>query len=342
MIIMVKVSVVVAVYNVEDYLEECLNSLTNQTLTDIEIICVNDGSSDNSLKILEQYAKKDSRIQVYSQENQGHAVATNVGMTYATGDYLYLMDSDDVIKEKTLELAYNKATECDVDFVIFKAINYDNDEDKYFETISYSMDEVYNRVKDEIFSYDDVKDLIFTLSVTPWSKLYKRSLITENNIVFPEGLIFDDNVFFWEVLFNSEKIAFLNEFLFIRRFYSTSSTRKGDLRFLDSIEINDLIWEVFKKYGHFEDHRNELYNSRVSSIYNRFTKIKIEYKNIFFQEMKKSFMKILENELLFDDFMANLSDFNRNIFIQVLSTDNSKDFNLLRKTYSSILKAGGN
>lgn len=339
---MVKVSVVVAVYNVEDYLDECLNSLINQTLTDIEIICINDGSSDNSLEILERYARKDSRIRVYSQENQGHAVATNVGMTHATGDYLYLMDSDDMIKENTLKMAYDKAIETDVDFVIFKAINYDNDEEKYFETLSYSMEEVQNKVKDEIFNYDDIKDLIFTLSVTPWSKLYKRSLITDNNIVFPEGLIFDDNIFFWEVFFNSERISFLNEFLFIRRFYSSSSTHNGDLRFLDSIKINDLIWEIFKKYDHFDYHKRDLYNSKVSSIYNRFTKIRVEYKNVFFQEMKKSFMTILENEKLFDDFMSNLNDFNRNVFIQVLSTDNSRDFNLLRKTYSSILKAGGN
>lgn len=108
---MVKVSVVIPVYNVEDFLEECLESITNQTLTDIEIICVNDGSKDRSLDILNEYAQKDSRITVIDQENGGHAVATNRGMDLACGDYLFLMDSDDILDLKALELTYNLAEE---------------------------------------------------------------------------------------------------------------------------------------------------------------------------------------------------------------------------------------
>lgn len=338
---MVKVSVVIPIYNVEAYLEDCLKSVLNQTLTDIEVICVNDGSTDKSLSILEKYAKEDKRMIVINQENAGHAVATNIGMTYATGEYLFLMDSDDIIEFNALELTYNKARENDVDFVIFKAINYNNAEEKYYETKSYTMKEVYNQVHDNVFSYEEVKDLIFMMSVTPWSKLYNRRFISENNIIFPEGLIFDDNIFFWEVLFNAKRIVFLNEFLFIRRFYSTSSTNNGDLRFLDSIKINKLIWDTFKKYDYFDYHKNHLYNNMVLSIYNRYTKIKDEYKNIFFQEMKKAYMTILEDEDLFNDFMENVDDNNKKLFIQVLSTENSTDFELLRETYGSIIKNPG-
>lgn len=338
---MVKVSVVVPVYNVEDYLDDCLNSIINQTLTDIEIICIDDGSTDNSLDILKEYSKDDDRIQVLHQENRGHAAATNRGIMLATGEYLFLMDSDDIIEFNALELTYNKAKKTDVDFVIFKAINYEHTEKKYYETELYSMDELYGRVQDNIFNYDDVSDLIFKMSVTPWSKLYNRKFIRDNNIIFPEGLIFDDNVFFWEVLFNAKRIVFLNEFLFIRRFYSTSSTNNGDLRFLDSLEINKLVWESFRKYDHFNEHKKELYNSKVRSAYNRFIKIKDEYKETFFQEMKKSFLKILENEELFNDFLSNLEEKNKQLFIQVLSTENKDDFELLQLTYSSILKNTG-
>lgn len=338
---MVKVSVVIPVYNVESYLEDCLNSVLHQTLTDIEVICVNDGSTDKSLSILEKYAKKDKRLTIVNQENMGHAVATNVGMTYTTGEYLFLMDSDDIIEFNALELTYKKAKENDVDFVIFKAINYDNAEGKYYETKSYSMKEVYSQVQDKVFSYEDVKDLIFTMSVTPWSKLYNRKFILENNISFPEGLIFDDNIFFWEALFNAKRIVFLNEFLFIRRFYSTSSTNNGDLRFLDSIEINNLIWKTFRKFNHFDYHKNYLYNSKILSIYNRYTKIKDEYKDIFFHEMKKAYMMILNDEDLFNDFLENVSENNKKLFFQVLSTENSSDFELLRETYGSIIKNPG-
>ena len=129
---MVKISVVVPVYNVENYLPDCLDSLVNQTFKDIEIICINDGSPDNSLQILEEYAEKDSRMKVFSQENGGHAVATNRGISMATGDYLFLMDSDDVLELNALELSYNRAEEKDVDFVIFKAINYNHARDEYY------------------------------------------------------------------------------------------------------------------------------------------------------------------------------------------------------------------
>ena len=338
---MIKVSVVIPVYNVEKYLEDCIKSVINQTLDDIEIICVNDGSTDKSLDILERYALEDSRMTIISQENRGHAVATNIGMTQASGKYLFLMDSDDIIRHDALELAFNKAEETNVDFVLFKAINYDNQTKEYYETKSYSMDEVFKRVKEDVFNYKDVEDLLFTISVTPWSKLYNREFIQSNNILFPEGLIFDDNVFFWDVLFNAEKIVFLNEFLFTRRYYSTSSTNNGDLRFLDSIRINNLIWDRFKKYGQFKAHKNILYNNKVLSLYTRFTKIKDEYKDIFFQEMKKSYMNVLYDEELFNDFMENLTENNKNIFVQVLSTENCDDFQLLRDTYSSILKDKG-
>jgi hypothetical protein len=129
--------------------------------------------------------------------------------------------------------------------------------------------------------------------------------------------------------------------LFIRRFYSTSSTNNGDLRFLDSIEINKLIWKTFKKYNHFDYHKNHLYNNGILSLYNRYTKIKEEYKELFFKEMKKSYMNILNDEELFNDFMENINDKNKKLFFQVLSTETSSDFELLRETYSSIIKNPG-
>lgn len=335
---MVKVSVVIPVYNVEDYLSDCLNSIVNQTLNDIEIICINDGSTDDSLTILEEYAGNDNRIQVYSQENGGHAKATNRGIKYARGDYLFLMDSDDILELNALELTYNEAVKNDVDFVVFKAINYDDSEDEYYETLSYSMDEIAQRVGNEVFCYEDIQDLVFTMSVTPWSKLYNRVFIEKYSIEFPEGLIFDDNVFFWEVLFNAKRIVFLNEFLFVRRFYSTSSTNNGDLRFLDSLSISKLIWQTFNEYDVFKYHKKALFNNRISTAYKRYVNIKDEFKEIFFKQMQNSFKELLQDEELYDDFRNLVDENNKNIFIQVLSAENSHDFNLLRDTYSSIIK----
>lgn len=343
---MVKVSVVVPVYNVEDYLEECLDSIVNQTLKDIEIICVNDGSTDNSLEILNQYAEKDDRFTVISQENAGHAVATNRGMELAKGEYLFLMDSDDFLKLTAFEDTVKLADEKNVDFVLFQAINYYMDTEEYKEQENYSMNRLANFVGDKVFNWKDVKKYIFNISVTPWSKLYKRQFIEDCGAKFPEGLIFDDNVFFWDVLFNAERIVFLRKHLFVRRWHSASSTKAGDKRFIDSIEIYRLIWAQFKKYGAFEEFRQRLYNSRVRVGYMRLSRIKPEFRKMFFDEYKKS-MNEIKQEDFFDDFYETISDRNKEIFSLVMELDDPNellirigryDYENLKEKYNELKK----
>lgn len=330
---MVKVSVVIPVYNVEDFLEECLESITNQTLTDIEIICVNDGSKDRSLDILNEYAQKDSRITVIDQENGGHAVATNRGMDLACGDYLFLMDSDDILDLKALELTYNLAEEKSVDFVIFQAINYYMDKDEYLEEENYSMNALADYVGESVFSYRDIRDYVFDITVTPWSKLYKREFIEENKIRFPEGLVFDDNVFFYDVLFAAEKITFLKKHLFKRRWYPTSSTRAGDLRFLNYIDICNLIWDVFYRYGEFDYYKDELFKKKISTVYYWYKNIQDEFKEDFFLKMKEDYEKINAADDFIGYFIDNLDSRQKNIFKSTLNSQTHKEFDLYMKNY---------
>ena len=331
---MVKVSVVIPVYNVEDFLGECLDSIVNQTLTDIEIICVNDGSKDKSLEILNDYASKDDRITVIDQENGGHAVATNRGMDMATGKYLFLMDSDDILDLHALEETYNLAEQKNVDFVIFQAINYYMDKDEYIEEENYSMNALADHVGDSVFDYKDVRDYVFDITVTPWSKLYNRQFIEKNNIRFPEGLVFDDNVFFYDVLFAAERITFLRKHLFKRRWYPTSSTRAGDLRFLNYIDICNLIWDVFYRYGEFDYYRRELFTKKVGTVYYWYKNIKDEFKQTFFDEMKMDYQKIADDEEFLSYFKANLDARQKNIFESALECDTCREFDLMIENYS--------
>jgi len=174
---MVKVSVIIPVYNDEDYVEEALDGILNQTLKDIEVICVNDGSTDDSLRILEEIAERDDRVSVFSQENKGGGAARNYGMKFAKGKYLYFMDADDIIKENTLERTYNVAEEKSLDFLIFKAINYDEDTDKYYESEGYSMNVLADFVKDDVFNFDDLDEKIFCISVTHGVNYIIRNLL---------------------------------------------------------------------------------------------------------------------------------------------------------------------
>lgn len=331
---MVKVSVIIPVYNVERYVCDCLDSIINQTLKDIEIICINDGSTDNSLKILKKYALNDNRIIVLDQENGGHAVATNRGIDLATGDYLYLMDSDDVLELNALELCYNKIKNNKSDFVIFKAINYLDSTNEYYETEVYSMNKIYRKVGNQIFNYKDIGPLMFEASVTPWSKLYKRDFIIHENIRFPEGLIFEDNVFFFKALLTAKRISFLNKFLFTRRWYTSSSTMNGDLRFINSIEVANLVIQVFKEKNEYENYKKYLLNNKIKLNFMRYENIKKEYKEDYFKALKEDFIKIYKNKKLYSDLVQVLTKENRKKFEQVLISDNHLELDIIRKMYN--------
>jgi glycosyltransferase involved in cell wall biosynthesis len=329
---MVKVSVVIPVYNVEDYLGECLDSVVNQTLSDIEVICVNDGSTDRSLEILNEYAARDSRITVIDQENGGHAVATNRGMKLAKGEYLYLMDSDDMVDVHALEETVKIADERKVDFVIFQAINYYMDTDEYKEQENYSMNELADFVGDSVFNWKDIRDYVFSITVTPWSKIYRRDFIEKNNCQFSEGLVFDDNIFFWEVLFSAERITFYRKHLFTRRWHSASSTMSGNRNFFDSIEIFKLMWKTFQRFGTFEEFKEILYKKRVSTGYWRLTIIKKEFKQEYFERYKASLLEIKEEEF-FDDFYQTIDEKTRTIYDAVIQHETYQEVVLIVKNY---------
>ena len=135
---MAKVSVIIPVYNIEKYLKKCLDSVTNQTFSDIEIICVNDGSTDNSLSILEEYAKKDNRIKIINKENGGLSSAWNAGLNEVSSEYVTFVDGDDWIDTKTFKLAYEAMINNKVDYVCWGAnIVPEYYDDKINEQIKY-------------------------------------------------------------------------------------------------------------------------------------------------------------------------------------------------------------
>jgi len=192
---MIKVTVILPIYNVEQYLPKCLASVVQQTLKDIEIICVNDGSTDNCLKILEDFKSKDNRIKIINKQNAGLGNARNTGLEVAEGEYISFIDSDDYIDENFLELLYMEAKENDAD-VACGGIKRENDGDTYF-LINYPQtvitDDIYQKIlisKATQFSF-------------VWNKIYKHSFLNENKLKFMPDVNFEDLIYTPQIMLKS-------------------------------------------------------------------------------------------------------------------------------------------
>ena len=182
---MIKISIIIPVYNVEKYLQECLDSILNQTFGDYEIICVDDGSTDSSNNILEEYKKKDPRFIVVHQDNQGAAAARNKGIELAKGEYIQFLDSDDYFEPDMLEKLYSAAIKNNADMVVCSARKVDENRN-IIESGNPLWPINIDKVSfDTVISPKDCRDNIFSLfCVVPWNKLYKKSLITNNCLKF--------------------------------------------------------------------------------------------------------------------------------------------------------------
>ncbi len=334
---MVKVSVIMPVYNGEDYLAESIDCILNQTLSDLELICVDDGSVDSSLEILNDYADKDGRVQVYHQENRGGGAARNVAITHAEGEYLYCMDADDMLELDALEELYDIAVEKDVDFIVFQAMNYDDELDEYYHNNYYDMNELADIVGEDIFSHEDLGDDIFKMSVTPWCKFYNLEFVKRSGAQFAEGLIFHDNIFFWDILFEAKRIYFYRKFLYTRRRHKKSSTGAGDKRYISTITINNMIVQKFINHNQFERYKKKLYAKKLSLVYRRFGEVQDQYKEFFYTEMKKDYVKMLDDDR-YEDFLKSIGDVNTQRFEDVVNSTNFKDFMKLYQKHE--LKSG--
>lgn len=207
-----KVSVIIPVYNVEKYLRQCLDSVVGQTLQDIEIICVNDSSTDGSLAILEEYAAKDSRIQVVTQPNGGAGAARNNGLRRAKGKYLSFLDSDDFFELNMLEEAYQFAEEDQADFVIYKSDQYHTEEDKFVDVnwvVRESEIPPYHP-----FNYRQLTMNVFKVYVGwAWDKLYRRDFVEKHQLTFQEQRTTNDMLFVFSALVLAKKMAVLPKVL---------------------------------------------------------------------------------------------------------------------------------
>ena len=229
------------VYNVEKYLSECLDSIVNQTLKEIEIICVNDGSTDNSLAILKEYAYRDSRIKIIDKENEGLGYTRKVGLDNATGEYILFCDSDDYYSELTaFEELYNYIEKVKVDVVIFNHIENNN----IAQRIT-NVSETYS--KDVIFSYKDI-DYFFGHIVNCWKKIYSKKFLDKyDDWYFPKKLYYEDIPFHYQILIRAKMSYFDRYFYTYRiRLNSMITGKYHSSRILDSLVMMRELYKILE------------------------------------------------------------------------------------------------
>jgi len=183
---MTKLSVIMPVYNVGKYLPMCLDSIICQTLDDIEVICVNDGSTDESLSVLQEYKEKDNRIVIIDKKNEGSGVARNTALAIAQGEYIYFVDGDDWLDNNSvLKMLYEKAVADELDILIFGGLSCYEKEGQIFKSKGgYSLKGLDRKYINSVFSAKDIKKDIFKFPSTAWTKLYRRKFLIDNDIKF--------------------------------------------------------------------------------------------------------------------------------------------------------------
>lgn len=182
-------SIIIPIYNVENFLVECLDSVFAQKIADMEVICINDGSTDNSIEIAENYAQKHSNIRVISQSNQGLSAARNTGIRHATGEYVFFLDSDDSLNDASaLNEMYILAQKQEADIVVFNALL--NGESPYLSPFPTQTEAIKGSQLIQLFY-----NCSHTLMIPIWGHLYRRQFLLDNNLWFKEGIYHEDILF---------------------------------------------------------------------------------------------------------------------------------------------------
>lgn len=244
---MPKVSIVVPVYNVEQYLCQCLDSIIAQTMKDIEIICVDDGSTDSSGTILDQYAGLDGRIKVLHRSNAGYGAAMNAGIQLAVGEYIGIVESDDRIDSEMYEKLYEAAYSNDLDFV-------KSDAYYWFDNINYqkrihekSLDALYNQILGE-----NERNLFFDFFMNIWTGIYKRDFLVQNSIFFNEspGASYQDNGFWIQTCFYAKRVMWINEAFYYYRQDNQEASVKSTTKMMAMTKEYEYLEKLIKERGH--------------------------------------------------------------------------------------------
>lgn len=322
-----KISIIIPVYNTESYLRQCLDSVSNQTLKDIEIVCMDDGSNDVSLDILREYERNDERFIVLTQKHQGPGISRNRCLNHVSGEYVMFVDSDDWLDLKTCETLYKRVKSDNLDILMFLIKNYSNETGEYYEDDYYNLVCLNDISENEIFHFKDFGNKVFNISISACQKIYKKEIL--DDVRFGENIYFEDNPFYWDALFSSQRISFIRKHFYLRRRHETSITAKHNRKFLDVIPISNLVVGIFKKHNLYDYYFKKLSEYRVRYPKQWYEVLDDDTKNDYFKLMRENFIEIEKSED-YDRFIKSLSKNIKKFFLNTLKSESPDDLEKLQ------------
>ena len=295
---MAKISVIVPVYNVEKYLDKCLGSLVKQTLKDIEIIVVNDGSPDNSQDIINKYIKKYKNVFGYKKKNGGLSSARNYGLKYATGEYIAFIDSDDYVDKSMMEKMYNKAISDNFDIVVcdLELVN------ESYESIG----KVSSKICKDLYD-NDVRKMLVDFYPVVCNKIYKRELF-DNDLTFKVGVLYEDVEFMHRLIPYVNSIGVVGDNLYYYLQREGAITKTFDERLYHYVDNWNGILDFYNDRGFYEGYKSELEFCYVRYLYATFVKRatnfgdKVKYKEavrVAIENVKNKFPKYRKNKYFY-------------------------------------------
>ncbi len=250
-----EISIIMPVYNSEKYLSACLESVFHQSFQDFELICINDGSTDRSLDILNQYAEKyKEKMNIISINNGGQANARNVGINHARGTYVTFADSDDTLKESLLEKLYEKASAFDADMAICDFLRIFDNEKKVANMFKYDT-KLHLEGKVHIAQHPEI---ICYLHGAPYCKLIKRSFLVNNKIEFLKGYIYEDQMFTQKLLSCDPSIVQVPERLYNYYVHDNTTMTSKSSKVTDMFKVYDFIYQAYAEKGLEKKYKKEL------------------------------------------------------------------------------------
>ena len=269
---MVKVSVIIPVYNVEKSLRQCLESLLGQTLEDIELLCINDGSTDGSLEILEEYASKDERVKIFDKENEGQGVGRNIGIKNATGEFIAFVDPDDWVEPEMYEKMYNQAKKINsqVVFCGYRRIQESNGKVTvphiFRKAISYTRSKAIRVPVGENIKKPILYSSFLVAPCQAWNGIYDVGLVRENAIRFADFRSFEDVMFIVRTIVLAQNVSYVNLPLYNNRI-KISNAQQDEERYIDLINITKAVKDYLNKQGLMDDFETNFEYFCVSNIY---------------------------------------------------------------------------